>query len=197
MFPANVALPVWVRAPVWVVFPVTASALFTVVIPVPAPKFSAVADPPMFSVVATELNTFAVVCVVDTVPPSTASDPPVVVNPVPANVVVGFVVALPNVSNPAAVVSITTLPCAVTLNGFAVDDARVPTVAIYPVPVDAAVSFKSSPFVAPVSCQFQIWLLFALDKVLADVAFVTADSAAEPVATVFHDKFPEPSVDST
>lgn len=43
---------------------------------------------------------------------------------------------------------------------------------MYPVPVDAAVSPRSSPLVAPVSCQFQIWLLLALVRVFAAVALV-------------------------
>ena len=91
--------PLAVVVPVTVAAPKTARSLFTVVVPVPAPIPMVVAAPPMLSVVAFVLNTFALVAVVESVPPLTATLPAAVTAPVrvdaPPMVRVPFAETLP------------------------------------------------------------------------------------------------------
>lgn len=63
------------KAPFAVVVPVIVKALFTVVVPVPAPTEMVVAAPPIFKVVAVELNRVAVTLVVVKSPPLRARSP--------------------------------------------------------------------------------------------------------------------------
>ena len=75
-----------VAPPLNVARPVAVKALFTVVVPVPAPRLRVVATPPMLRVVALALNRFAVVAVVESVPPFAAMLPAVVTLPLFATV---------------------------------------------------------------------------------------------------------------
>ena len=82
----NVEAALAVNDPFAVVAPVIVRALFTVVVPEPAPIFTAVPAPAIFTVAALVLNTFAVPAVVVSDPPFTAAFPAVVTLPVKVEV---------------------------------------------------------------------------------------------------------------